>query len=135
MPSAYIPTSTSTIKEGDIMKAKPKHFIPRPESVGSVGQHPVIVLTRPDPNGYVLVAPMSHNHPNGTPTRSASRYGLPVDPIKGESRVNVGQPKLIHETNLRANTPHTTMTFNNFAALKADIVSNAAAQQSQYLMY
>ncbi|KAH9477501.1 hypothetical protein JR316_0009718, partial [Psilocybe cubensis] len=123
MPSSSptAPTAPYFLKEGDIMKAKPKHFIPRPESVGSVGQHPVIVLTRPDSQGFVLVAPMSHNHPEGTPTRSASRYGLPVDPIKGESRVNVGQPKVVHQDNLRANKPYTTMAYNHFAALKAEI--------------
>ncbi|PPQ75974.1 hypothetical protein CVT26_006094 [Gymnopilus dilepis] len=124
MPCVSSPDHIIFIKEGDIMKAKPKHFIPRPESVGSVGQHPVIVLTRPDAQGFVLVAPMSHNHPEGTPTRSASRYGLPVDPIKGESRVNVGQPKVVHQDNLRPNKPHTAMTYNNFAALKAEIFKN-----------
>lgn len=84
----------------------------------------MIVLSRPDAQGFVLVAPMSHNHPEGTPTRSASRYGLPVDPIKGESRVNVGQPKVVHQENLRPNKPHTAMSYNHFAALKAEICAS-----------
>lgn len=128
------------LSEGDIMKAKPKHFIPRPEGAvsypiaqtarlllifvhlqGNVGQHPVIVLSSPDPSGYVLVAPMSHNHPDGTPTRRASRYGLPVDPVKGESQVNVGYPKLIHQDNLRPNKPHAAMRYHDYVALKCDI--------------
>lgn len=88
---------------------------------GNVGQHPVIILTTPDPNGYVLVAPMSHNHPDGTPTTRASRYGLPVDPVKGESRVNIGYPKVIHHDNLRPNKPHASMTYRDYLALKADI--------------
>jgi len=106
------------------MKAKPKHFIPRPEGVGSVGQHPVVVLSRPDAAGYVLVTPMSHNHPDGTPTKNASRYGLPVDPVKGESRVNVGVPKLIHQDNLKANNPYVRMHQGNFLSLKTDILNN-----------
>ncbi|KAF5318866.1 hypothetical protein D9619_010892 [Psilocybe cf. subviscida] len=115
------PTSPSYLQEGDIMKAKPKHFIPRPEGSGNVGQHPVIVLTCPDAQGYVLVAPMSHNHPEGTPTTSASRYGLPVDPIKGESQVNIGHPKVIHQDNLRANKPHASMSYQDYLSLKSDI--------------
>jgi len=114
-------TFAGTFREGDIMKAKPKHFIPRPEGSGSVGQHPVIVLSYPDSQGYVLVAPMSHCHPEGTPTRSASRYGLPVDPVKGESRVNIGQPKVIHCENLRPNKPHASMGYGEYLALKADM--------------
>ncbi|KJA26838.1 hypothetical protein HYPSUDRAFT_63609 [Hypholoma sublateritium FD-334 SS-4] len=114
--------------EGDIMKAKPKHFIPRPEGAGNVGQHPVIILTSPDPNGYVLVAPMSHNHPDGTPTRRASRYGLPVDPVKGESQVNVGHPKVIHQDNLRPNKPHAAMRYQDYLALKTDIFQHVPRQ-------
>ena len=33
MPCVSSPDHIIFIKEGDIMKAKPKHFIPRPESV------------------------------------------------------------------------------------------------------
>lgn len=88
---------------------------------GSIGQHPVIVLTPPNPDGFVFVTPMSHNHPEGTPTRCASTYGLPVDPVKGESRVNVGQPKLIHLSNLRANNPHTTMSMKHYKRLWDEI--------------
>jgi len=126
------------VAEGDIMKAKPKHFIPRPEGVvscyypfnsyccltvhqGGVGQHPVIVLSRPDDRGFVLVTPMSHSHPDGTPTRNASQYGLPLDPLKGESQVNVGRPKLIHQDNLKSNRPHVAMPYANFLLLQRDI--------------
>ncbi|CAA7270263.1 unnamed protein product [Cyclocybe aegerita] len=119
-----MPGTIIRIREGDIMKAKPKHFLPRPDGVGSVGQHPVIVLTPPDREGFLFVTPMSHSHPEGTPTKRGSLYGLPVDPLKGESRVNIGQPKLVHQDNLKANTPHVAMSYGDFVALKTDIFKN-----------
>ncbi|PPQ85382.1 hypothetical protein CVT25_006413 [Psilocybe cyanescens] len=119
-----------TVREGDIMKAKPKFFLPRPPGTtletdfitqGNIGQHPVIVLTKPDAQGRVQVATMSHSHPNNPPTRPASLYGLPIDPKKGESTVSVGIPKLIHISNLKPNNPPTAMCPNNFAKLEAEI--------------
>jgi len=112
------------IQEGDILKAKPKHFIPRQEGVGNVGQHPVIALTPPNAAGYVLVALMSHCHPEGTPTRRASAYGLPIDPVKGESLVSVGQPQLIHQNDLKPNNPPMAMSWRDYMALKAEIMQN-----------
>ncbi|KAF8969238.1 hypothetical protein BDZ97DRAFT_272509 [Flammula alnicola] len=112
------------IREGDIMKAKPKYFEPRPPGTGNIGQHPVIILTKPDAYGRVKVATMSHSHPDNPPTRPASMYGLPIDPNKGESAVSVGKPKIIHIGHLKPHTPYATMTARHFAALKAEIGEN-----------
>ena len=126
-------------RPGDIMKAKPKYFEPRPAGSvrllstyificadplmlqGNVGQHPVIVLTSPDASGRVKIATMSHSHPNNPPTKPASMYGLPIDPVKGESTVNVGEPYQIHISFLRGNTPHTRMSPALFIQLKNEI--------------
>ncbi|KAF8816079.1 hypothetical protein BYT27DRAFT_7155081 [Phlegmacium glaucopus] len=109
------------VRAGDILKAKPKHFIPRQEGVGNIGLHPVIALTDPNAGGYVHVALMSHCHPEGTPTRRASLYGLPIDPVKGESEVSIGQPKLIHQNNLKQNNPPMAMSSRDYMALKTEI--------------
>ena len=66
---------------------------------------------------------MSHCHPAGTPTRRASAYGLPIDPVKGESSVSIGQPKLIHQSDLKLNNPPMAMAFRDYMALKAEIRS------------
>ncbi|KJA19489.1 hypothetical protein HYPSUDRAFT_69234 [Hypholoma sublateritium FD-334 SS-4] len=107
------------------MKAKPKYFEPRPAGSGNVGQHPVIVLTNPDAYGRVKIATMSHSHPHNPPTKPASIYGLPIDPVKGESTVNVGEPYQIHISFLRANTPHTRMDLAHFIELKNEIWRNS----------
>ena len=66
---------------------------------------------------------MSHCHPEGTPTRRASAYGLPIDPVKGESLVSVGQPQLIHQNDLKENNPPMAMSRSNYMALKTEISS------------
>lgn len=88
---------------------------------GNIGQHPVIVLTNPDASGRVQITTMSHSHPNNPPTKPASTYGLPIDPLKGESTVNVGTPYTIHISFLRANVPHTRMHPVYFAELRNEI--------------
>ena len=64
---------------------------------------------------------MSHCHPEGTPTRRASAYGLPIDPVKGESLVSVGQPQLIHQNDLKENNPPMAMSRRDYMALKTEI--------------
>ena len=64
---------------------------------------------------------MSHCHPEGTPTRRASVYGLPIDPVKGESEVSIGQPKLIHQNDLKLNNPPMAMSLGDYMALKTEI--------------
>ena len=66
---------------------------------------------------------MSHCHPEGTPTRRASAYGLPIDPVKGESLVSVGQPQLIHQNDLKPNNPPMAMSWRDYMALKTEISS------------
>ena len=66
---------------------------------------------------------MSHCHPEGTPTRRASAYGLPIDPVKGESLVSVGQPQLIHQSDLKTNNPPMAMSWRDYMALKTEISS------------
>lgn len=127
------------VREGDIMKAKPKYFEPRPSGTvstttaviynainpnipqGGIGQHPVIILTNPDIHGRVEVATMSHSHPHGPPTRPASWYGLPIDPVKGESTVSVGPPQRIHISFLRPHSPYARMCPAQFLELKKEI--------------
>lgn len=84
----------------------------------------MIALTYPNADGYVLVALMSHCHPEGTPTRRASEYGLPIDPVKGESLVSIGQPQLIHRNDLKPNNPPMAMSLRNYIALKTEICSS-----------
>jgi len=64
---------------------------------------------------------MSHCHPEGTPTRRASAYSLPIDPVKGESLVSIGQPHLIHQSDLKSNNPPMSMSWRDYTALKTEI--------------
>jgi hypothetical protein len=64
---------------------------------------------------------MSHSHPHGPPTRPASWYGLPIDPVKGESTVSVGPPQRIHISFLRPHSPYARMCPTQFLELKKEI--------------
>ncbi|KAJ3506201.1 hypothetical protein NLJ89_g6998 [Agrocybe chaxingu] len=118
------------VEEGYIMKAKPKFFEPRPPRSSNVGQHPVIVLTRPDSRGCVKIATMSHSHPGNPPTRPASEFGLPIDPKKGESTVCVGPPAIVHVSYLRHQKPPIRMDPEEFVALRTEILGKGKTVQN-----
>ncbi|KAF8150759.1 hypothetical protein B0H34DRAFT_730073 [Crassisporium funariophilum] len=110
------------VQPGDILKAKPKHFDPRPPGAGSVGQHPVVVLTAPDKHGKVQVVVMSHKHPGNPATRPASSFGLPIDPVKGESTVNVENTFKVHTNRLKGKDAQNMMEPSHLEALKKEIL-------------
>ncbi|KAF8970445.1 hypothetical protein BDZ97DRAFT_1914736 [Flammula alnicola] len=117
-----VPIPFPDVKAGDIVKGRPKYFeYPMPKTKHA-GQHPLIALSEPDEHGWVKVAPMSHSHPMNPPTKPASTYGLPIDPIKGESHVNVAAPDRILLQHLKAT--NTKMEPHHFQALKKEIHKN-----------
>jgi len=81
----------------------------------------VIILTEPDAEGKVKVTTISHKHPESTPQRPTSWYGLPEHPITGEGTISVGKPKVIHYHQLKPASPPARMSHEYFALLLADI--------------
>ncbi|KAF8149554.1 hypothetical protein B0H34DRAFT_191447 [Crassisporium funariophilum] len=110
------------VEEGDIMKAKPKHFEPKKSGLAKVGEHMVVAVSNPDSAGKVLVAPLAHKHPENTPTKPTSTYGLPTG-HKGEGSISVGRPMVIAVDKLKPvnGLENPKMHPEHLEALKAEI--------------
>ncbi|KAF8815403.1 hypothetical protein BYT27DRAFT_7080036, partial [Phlegmacium glaucopus] len=78
---------------------------PGPQTAGG---HPLVVLTKPDDNGHVKVASLSHSHADGSNPKPSTDYGLPANVKDGkESHISLNA-KTIHRdrlSHLSANHP------------------------------
>lgn len=111
---------------------KPKFFEPRPPNSNNIGRHPGIVVSNPDAENKIKVAPISHSHPGNPPTMPANTYGdFPHDPTKaGENLVDVGPPKVVSASNVKeahgASGEPKSIEADKLALLKSHINENCA---------
>ena len=62
----------------------------------------VVAVSDVDDHNNVKVAMVSHNHPQGVPTKPAREYAdfHHADSTRGESFMDVGRPKTVHVSKL-----------------------------------
>ncbi|KAF8886260.1 hypothetical protein CPB84DRAFT_1964598, partial [Gymnopilus junonius] len=113
------------VKEGEVVMVRPNHYEP-PEGKKGAPQHPAIVVGGPDAQNKVLVAQMSHVHPGNPPTKPANDYAdFPVHPVKGQSHIDVGPPKVIDASRAKgAKEDPKSLTHENLNLLKGHINEN-----------
>jgi len=115
------------VQEGDVILVRPKHLHPvHPDTPKDVGRHPAIVVDgNPDAENKIKATLVSHHHPGNPPTKPAKEYGdFPDDPIKGESLVNVGPPKLVDVSQVKIGTQGQKIEASKLALLKSHINVN-----------
>jgi len=102
---AGAPAQKDEVTPGKIFDAQHKHLDPQEDHWKGRDmqrlKHPVVVLTHPDPEGYVHVSQVSHDHPASFNPTPSTNYGLPADK-KGEKESHVAlNTKRVHYENLK----------------------------------